>query len=226
MLHGMPELHVLRVFTGEDGSGGNPLGVFLDGARVPAGERQGIAAELGFSETVFVDDAETGEIRIFTPTVELGFAGHPTVGTAWLLARERGSVEVLHPPAGEVGARAEDAGASVTVDPGWAPPFEWEHLPAPADVDALEGPEGGHDAIGYWSWLDEDAGLVRARVFPPRYGIPEDEATGAAAILLCALIGREIEIRQGRGSVLRARPGPGLTVELSGRVELDEVWQR
>jgi predicted PhzF superfamily epimerase YddE/YHI9 len=225
MLHHMPELHVLRVFASEDGSGGNPLGVFLEGARVPAGERQGIAAELGFSETVFVDDPGRGELRIFTPTVELPFAGHPTVGTAWLLARERGSVEVLRPPAGEVAARAKGANASVTVDPGWAPRFEWEHLPTPADVDALDGPHDGHDAIGYWSWMDEHAGLVRARVFPVRYGIAEDEATGAAAILLCARIAREIEIRQGRGSVLHVRPGPGLTVELGGRVELDEVRQ-
>jgi predicted PhzF superfamily epimerase YddE/YHI9 len=226
MLQGMPELHVLRVFTGEDGSGGNPLGVFLDGGQVPPAERQAVAADLGFSETVFVDDAESGLIHIFTPTVELPFAGHPTVGTAWLIARERGAVAMLRPPAGDVLARVEGPNASVTADPGWAPPFEWEHLPAPADVDALEGPHDGHDAIGYWSWLDQDAGRIRARVFPLRYGIAEDEATGAAAILLCAQIGREIEIRQGRGSLLRARPGPGLSVELGGRVELDEVRQR
>jgi predicted PhzF superfamily epimerase YddE/YHI9 len=226
MLHRMPKLHVLRVFASQDGSGGNPLGVFLDGAQVPAGERQAIAAELGFSETVFVDDPESGEMRIFTPTVELQFAGHPTVGTAWLLAHERGSVEVLRPPAGEVGARSKGTNASVTADPDWAPWFEWEQLPTPTDVDALDGPHDGHDAIGYWSWVDERAGLVRARVFPVRYGVAEDEATGAAAILLCARIGREIEIRQGRGSVLHARPGPGQTVELGGRVELDEVRQR
>jgi predicted PhzF superfamily epimerase YddE/YHI9 len=223
MLGRMAELHVLRVFASEDGRGGNPLGVFLEGAGIPPEERQAIAAELGFSETVFVDDAHTGEIRIFTPTVELPFAGHPTVGTAWLLARELGTVEMLRPPAGEVPARADATGASVTADPEWAPVFEWEHLGSPADVDALEGPLDGRDAVGYWSWLDEDAGLIRARVFPVRYGIPEDEATGAAAILLCALIGREIEIRQGEGSLIRARPGPGLTVELGGRVELEEV---
>ena len=96
---------------------------------------------------------------------------------------------------------------------------------SPEAVDALDGPLDSRDAMAYWSWLDRDAGLVRARVFPIRYGIQEDEATGAAAILLCALVGREIEIRQGRGSILRARPGPSLTVELGGRVELDEVRQ-
>ena len=219
----MPQVHVLRVFTSEDGSGGNPLGVVLEGYEVPERRRQPLAAALGFSETVFVDDPERGEIRIFTPAVELPFAGHPAVGTAWLLGRERGSVDVLRPPAGEVGAHADSDGARVTAEPDWAPHFDWERLPTPADVDALDGPVGDRDAIGYWSWLDESAGLIRARVFPVRYGIAEDEATGAAAILLCAALGRELEIRQGAGSPLRVRPGGDGAVELEGRVELDEL---
>ena len=51
-------LDVLRVFCAADGSGGNPLGVFLDGGAVPAPERQAVAHELGFAETVFVDDRD------------------------------------------------------------------------------------------------------------------------------------------------------------------------
>jgi len=61
------ELHVLRVFVGPDGRGGNPLGVFLDGARIAPDRRLAIARDLGFSETVFVDDPAEGAIRIFTP---------------------------------------------------------------------------------------------------------------------------------------------------------------
>ena len=121
----MPELHVLRVFCGEAGSGGNPLGVFLDGSEVPTEDRQGIAGELGFSETVFVDDAERGEMRIFTPAVELPFAGHPVVGTAWLLARERDAVAALRPPAGEVPVRTEDGLTYAAARPEWSPPFEF-----------------------------------------------------------------------------------------------------
>src|SRR5919106_884713 len=101
----MAALHVLKVFVGDDGAGGNPLGVFLDGGTVVASDRQAVAARLGFSETVFVDDAERGELRIFTPGVELPFAGHPLVGTAWLLARERTPLDILRPPAGEVAVR-------------------------------------------------------------------------------------------------------------------------
>jgi len=63
-----------------------------------------------------------------------------------------------------------------------------------------------------------NAGVVRARVFVPEEGIPEDEATGAAALRLCAELGRAIEIRQGKGSLLHARPGTDGTVEVGGRV--------
>lgn len=60
----MAELHVLRVFCDAAWSHGNPLGVFLDGDEVPEERRQEVAAELGFSETVFVDDAAEGRMRI------------------------------------------------------------------------------------------------------------------------------------------------------------------
>jgi predicted PhzF superfamily epimerase YddE/YHI9 len=219
----VPRLHLLRVFCGDYGSGGNPLAVFLDGGEVPdAGERQAIAADLGLSETVFVDDAERGELRIFTPTVELGFAGHPTVGTAWLLRHERGPVAALRPPAGELGVRYEDERAFVRARPEWGPEFDFEQFGSAAEVDSLTGPPGDHDAIGAWAWADEDAGIVRARVFPRRYGIDEDEATGAAAARLCAKLGRELDIRQGRGSRILARP-LGDRAEIGGSVELDDV---
>ena len=96
----MATLHVLRVFTGPDGSAGNPLGVFVNGAEVPGGLRQQIATDLGFSETVFVDDVTTGRLQIFTPADELPFAGHPLVGTAWLLRENGHPVDMLVPPPG------------------------------------------------------------------------------------------------------------------------------
>src|SRR3712207_3434636 len=119
----MTELHVLKVFTGEGGKGGNPLGVFVQGSAVPAEERQAVAADLGFSETVFVDDAAGGRLRIFTPGTELPFAGHPLVGTAWLLAREGFEVPVLRPPAGEGPVRTEGDLPFLSGRPEWAPPF-------------------------------------------------------------------------------------------------------
>ena len=63
------------------------------------------------------------------------------------------------------------------------------------------------------------AGSIRARYFVADLGIGEDEATGAAAVMMGGLLGRVLEIHQGVGSVLHVRPGPDGTVEVGGRVE-------
>ncbi|MBZ0288572.1 MAG: PhzF family phenazine biosynthesis protein [Anaerolineae bacterium] len=82
---------LVDVFTSER-FGGNPLAVFTNGRGVEAEVMQRIAKELSLSETVFVlppdDPANDYRLRIFTPGIELPMAGHPTVGTAYVLARE------------------------------------------------------------------------------------------------------------------------------------------
>jgi predicted PhzF superfamily epimerase YddE/YHI9 len=211
-------LHTLRVFVGPDGGGGNPLGVILDGAAVLPGARQALAAELGFSETVFVDDADTGALRIFTPAVELPLAGHPLVGTAWLLAHTGAPVQVLRPPAGEVPTWVDGELTWIRARREWATLYDVRQLGAPAEVDAFAVP-GGDAMVAVWAWEDEGAGRVRARVFPNGIGIEEDEATGAAALQLGGLIGRAVVIRQGVGSELHAEPGDDGTVAVGGRVE-------
>jgi len=83
--------HTLDVFTDRI-FGGNPLGVFPDAAHLPTPTMQRIAREMNLSETVFLGPPETAagtaRVRIFTPGVEVPFAGHPTVGTAIFLAAE------------------------------------------------------------------------------------------------------------------------------------------
>ncbi|HEX6211411.1 MAG TPA: PhzF family phenazine biosynthesis protein [Methylomirabilota bacterium] len=72
--------------------GGNPLAVFLDGRELADGEMQSIAREMNLSETTFVLPPTrpdcAARVRIFTPAREVPFAGHPTIGTAWVLATE------------------------------------------------------------------------------------------------------------------------------------------
>jgi predicted PhzF superfamily epimerase YddE/YHI9 len=197
--------------------------VFLDGAEVPEERRQAIATELNYSETVFVDDRERGEMRIFTPAAEIPFAGHPSVGTAWLLREQGAEVSALRPPPGELAVRYEDGATFVSADPAWSPPFEYVQLAEPAEVRALEGPPPDAAEIYFWAWIDEDAGTIRARMFAPVHGIAEDEATGSAALALSAQLGREITVNQGRGSLMVARPLEGSRAEVGGAVALDEV---
>jgi predicted PhzF superfamily epimerase YddE/YHI9 len=212
-------LDVVRVFVGPDGRGGNPLGVFLDAAGIDPGLRQSIAADLGFSETVFVTDRRAARLRIFTPALELPLAGHPLVGTSWLLRRDGPAPDTLRPPAGDVATWQEDALTWIRARPEWAPEFDILEADSAADVERMTAsPDGGGRTVA-WAWRDERAGTVRARAFLPALGVPEDEATGAAALRLCARLGRAVTIAQGEASVLHARPATGGTVELGGRVE-------
>jgi predicted PhzF superfamily epimerase YddE/YHI9 len=217
-------LHVLRVFADEAGEHGNPLGVFLDGAEVPEGRRQAVAHELGFSETVFVDAAASGRCRIFTPGLELPFAGHPMVGTAWLLGQEGDPVPALRPPAGEVAVRSEGELTFVAARADWSPPWELIEITSPVAVEELAGPpEGREDEVYVWSWIDEPGGAVRSRCWSLADGVGEDEATGSAAIMLAVALRRDLSIRQGQGSRLAARFLGDGRAEVGGRVVLDEV---
>ena len=220
----MATLHVLRVFTGPDGSAGNPLGVFVNGAEVRPDLRQQVATELGFSETVFVDDVTTGGLQIFTPADEILFAGHPLVGTSWLLRENGHPVDLLRPPAGDVPTwvAAEDQ-VWIRGRAEWAPAMALRRFDDPREVDALQGAPDDLGFVDAWAWVDEDAGIVRSRVFASQFGIAENEATGAAAVRLVTQLGRPIEIRQGVGSVIAARPGPAGSAEIGGYALLDEI---
>lgn len=93
--------------------GGNPLAVFPDATGLAEADLQAIAREFNFSETTFVypplNPAHTARVRIFTPTTEVLFAGHPTIGTAIALHRLGGPDQMVlelgvGPIACEIGA--------------------------------------------------------------------------------------------------------------------------
>ncbi len=85
-------IHIVDVFT-ERALTGNQLAVVLDAGDIPPDVMQRVAREMNFSETVFVmapsQAGHAARVRIFTPGTELPFAGHPTIGTAWVLATQR-----------------------------------------------------------------------------------------------------------------------------------------
>src|SRR2546430_7994160 len=84
------EFTTVDVFTDRK-FGGNPLAVFPDARGLSTEQMQSIAAEFNLAETTFVlppqDPKNTAQVRIFTPKAEMPFAGHPNVGTAFVLAR-------------------------------------------------------------------------------------------------------------------------------------------
>lgn len=111
---------VYDVFT-DRRFGGNQLAIIPDARALPEAELQSIAREFNFSETVFLYPPETPDrtarVRIFTPTMEVPFAGHPTIGTAVMLADAGlGPDMVLELGVGPLKAHAEDGRARFTTE--------------------------------------------------------------------------------------------------------------
>jgi trans-2,3-dihydro-3-hydroxyanthranilate isomerase len=211
-------VRVVRVFT-RDRAGGNLLGIH-DGI-LDDGEMQAVAAALGYSETVFLGDAADGvtPVRIFTPGTELPFAGHPLVGTTWHLT-EPGDTVALRCGIGVVtGRRADGGDASIDVtylppvdeaDPppgaigAWIAqmplPYEVQELPGPDAVAAYEPPDEPAHRLLWAPGDDGDADVIRARFFAFGVGVPEDPATGSAAVALAA-VQRHLGRTEGRVTI-------------------------
>jgi predicted PhzF superfamily epimerase YddE/YHI9 len=223
------DVTVLRVFTDPNGKFGNPLGV-VDASTVDPTQRQRIATELGYSETIFIDvpkiGATTAHARIFTPATELPFAGHPTVGASWWL-REKGiPLHTLQVPAGIVQVSYDDDLTAVSARSEWAPEFAIHDLASTEELFAADPADYPDDIQHYlWTWTDREQGVVRARMFAPNLGVPEDEATGAAAVRITDYLSRDLTIVQGKGSVIYTQWSPEGWVRVAGRVVSDGTTQ-
>lgn len=141
------------VFT-ERPLAGNPLCVFTDGRGLDAVTMQALAREMNLSETTFVLPPERGghaRVRIFTPFVELPFAGHPTLGTAFVLGGPMQSLELrLEFLAGIVPVKLEREAARISF--GWMtqPPAEPMDVSGEGSIlEALDVPSGVARVFGY-----------------------------------------------------------------------------
>lgn len=225
------DVTVLRVFTDSAGNFGNPLGV-VDAAAVEPRERQRLATQLGYSETVFIErpgpGSNTAHVRIFTPVTELPFAGHPTVGASWWLRAQGTPVHTLQVPAGIVqvayGVDDEDDLTSISARADWAPEFAIHDLSSLEELSEADPAEYSDDIQHYlWTWIDSASGALRSRMFATNLGIPEDEATGAAAVRITEYLSRDLDITQGQGSQIRTRWSPDGWVHVAGRVVSDGI---
>ena len=245
----------LDVFT-DRMFGGNPLAVLLDARGLTTEKMQAIAREFNYSETTFVLPPEvennTRKVRIFTPTTEVPFAGHPNIGTAFALATagefgEIGSTIQVYfeemagvvpvsiskhggrplscrlaaPERLSLGAVASPQllAAAVSLDP--ADIVTETHPPRVASVglpflfaelkdrDALQraeidmkelyalAAEGVTADIHLYVHSGDDFD-IRARVFAPLDGVPEDPATGSANCALAGILSHYNEAPDGR----------------------------
>lgn len=234
------------VFT-EHLFGGNPLAVLPDARGLSDRQMQQIAREFNFSESTFVLPAEAGHtrrVRIFTPTMEVPFAGHPNVGTAFVLATagELGPIEnpltvtfeekaglvevaiskrpggilwceVAAPERLSLGKEIDAAAAAAAVSLSAGDIVTRAHPPrvasvglpflvveladrgalgrARANVPALEAFAARGVTPDVFLYVhSRDEFDIRARMFAPLDGVPEDPATGSANCALAALLGQ------------------------------------
>jgi trans-2,3-dihydro-3-hydroxyanthranilate isomerase len=243
------QFETVDVFTHRQFSG-NPLAVVLNAEGLSTQQMQSIAAEFNLAETTFVlppkDSTHSAEVRIFTPRGEMPFAGHPNVGTAFVLARAGTSygrtiagdrvmfeekaglvpIALLKDGATVVGARlaspqplnvgAEIAAELIAAACGIAvEDIETKnHRPCIAScgaafilaevksraalaaasprADVFRDQVAKHPAtsILVYTQVDEDSIDIRARMFAPQHGIPEDPATGSANVALIGLLAK------------------------------------
>ncbi|MEU6559163.1 PhzF family phenazine biosynthesis protein [Nocardia nova] len=217
------QVEVVRVFTDPAGRFGNPLGIARASTVLDA-DHQALAARVGHSETVVVNDPVGGRtrMRIYTPARELPFAGHPLLGTCWWLADQGQPVKVIDVPAGPVEVQMLDDGLVwLRARAEWAPEFTFDQF---TDGKLLDTVDPRHFTEGkhyIWTWTNEARGAIRSRMFAPALGIAEDQATGAAAIALTAQLRRSLIITQGSGSQLFTEWDSDGWVRLGGRVVAD-----
>jgi trans-2,3-dihydro-3-hydroxyanthranilate isomerase len=149
-------VHFLQVDVFADRSyAGNPLAVFPDAGELSSAQMQAIASEMNLSETVFVTGAgrDTYDVRIFTPKSELGFAGHPTIGTAWSLLHAnavKGDQLVQRSSAGET---------AVTVDGDRI----WFERDGSAQPDLEDNNPDSLRRVASWVGLEPSAAGLEAR---------------------------------------------------------------
>jgi trans-2,3-dihydro-3-hydroxyanthranilate isomerase len=261
------EFETVDVFT-DRRFGGNPLAVVPEAEGLDAAQMQSIAAEFNLSETTFVlppkDAAHTAAVRIFTPKAELPFAGHPNVGTAFVMAR-RGAVygrpigekllfeekaglmplDLLRDGSAIVGARLTApqslargaeipvehiaAACGIAVDDvetrrhppcvaGCGTVFIFAELKSRRALEAAQPrseifarhfPVDGATGIHLYLRDGADGIDIRARMFAPLHGVPEDPATGSANVALAALL-----------ADLRAEPDLSLHLRIAQGVEM------
>ncbi|OBH89658.1 PhzF family phenazine biosynthesis protein [Mycobacterium sp. E2733] len=221
------DVTVLRVFTDSAGNFGNPLGV-VDAAQVEPADRQRLATQLGYSETVFVDipaaGSTTAHATIYTPLIQIAFAGHPTVGASWWLRENGRPINTLQVSAGlvQVSYVADLTGISARSE--WAPEVALHEFDSAETLLAADPGDFSDDTAHYlWSWTDRAAGSVRARMFAANLGVPEDEATGSAAMRITDYLSRDLHVTQGKGSMIETTWNAEGWVGVAGRVVNDGV---
>jgi trans-2,3-dihydro-3-hydroxyanthranilate isomerase len=201
--HGSAELHpyfVCDVFTSQPLQG-NQLGVFTDGRPFSPEQMQRLAREMSFAETVFLlppQDGGDARLRIFTPGAELPFAGHPVLGTAFVVGAALGTGAVtLETAAGPIPIVLERSGDRITFGRMSQPIPAWEQF------------DRGRELLGILGAGSSQLPIELYRNGPPHVYVQLDNEDAVAALKpdMAALADLEVAVNcfAGRGHLWKTR---------------------
>lgn len=220
------EVNILRAFVNEEGRFGNATGIIEDVKQnLTSTVRQQIATKLHFTDTVFINNLDVVNISFYNPQQETKFAGDSLISTSYFLRNVlKKNIHRIFCKAGQVITWVEDEltwiEASLDGTASWNHE-QLENVQAVEDITQEAASKFEHTMV--WAWIDEEKGLIRSRTFLPDWGTLEDQGNGSGSMQLAKIIGKRIEIHQGRGSVIYASPSGQNSAKVGGRVRIDKL---
>lgn len=219
-------VNILKVFVDKDGKFGNPVGVVInDNDKLNDEQKQKIAHDLNFSETVFIDKfGKIPEVSVFNPIKKVRFAGHAVLGTAYFIKNVLNkNIDSIKCGEKMVKIKEEDKINYITAPLSIMPNWNYEELSSANEVENISKDEmlnKLHTVV--WAYIDKVRGLIRARTFAPDWGILEDQANGSGSMLLASKLNKNLEIHHGEGSIIFAKSVDDKFAEVGGLVSLSE----
>jgi len=216
-------IHTIKVFVDTNNSFGSPLGIVEDVHKaLSAKERQHIAATLNYSETVFIENPQSGEIRVYNPIDECPFSMYAALGAAWFI-KNKLSYSIAHivskdkvmdviPAEEKTWVRS-----AIAVLPSWNL-VEYKTLEDIESLAATDFVDKKH--VMAWAWMNKAQGTIRARTFAYDWGIPEDEANGSGSMRLAVQLQRSIKVIHGKGSVIYAKQYDNEHIDVGGNCRI------
>jgi len=205
----MEEIKILNVFTNEKGEFGNPVGIIVDiENKINNKNRQQMAIDSGFSEIVFINNIESKDVSIFSPTRQIPFAGHALVGTSYYFNNVLNIPTIKIVSMDKIIKSWQESNLNfVEADLSILPNWNFKEYKTSEEIEQITTQEASvleHCLV--WSWINEKDGVVRARTFAFDWDIPEDEANGSGAMKLASILNRNLIIHHGKGSVIHSTP--------------------
>ena len=221
----MVKVNVLRVFTDENDRFGDVATIIIDeDNKISVSQREKLAKELDTGETVFINRIANNEVSIVHSHGEIDFAGVAALGAARLLADIKNeNIDALKTRASNIVVSHSDEVLWVQTNLSTMPEWHHEQLENAEAVEAIALEETREwQPTMVWAWLNKEKGLIRARTFATPWNIPEAQGNGSGSMMLAAIVGREIKIIHGEGSVIFARPVDNNAAEIGGKVVIEK----